>query len=100
MSASKLFNDMVEKEAASLPEVCQEITRKNVLARLHSYMDIALKSKTQKLQQASKRGDTNAIWQIISSIADKACCDYFGLDGKDRKAMSGRGNLTLSSKRL
>ena len=42
LSASKLFEEMVEKEFAAKPEVGEETTRKNVLDRLHMRMSIIL----------------------------------------------------------
>ena len=96
ISASKLFEDMVDKEFANNPEVGEQTTRNNILSRLHSRMDIALGHKIHKLRQADRKGDTDAIWQTISSIADKSFSDHFELEGKDRKAMTGRGKFTTA----
>ena len=63
-------------------------------------MDMALLSKADKLQKAVQKKDTTAIWRILSSVAEKAFADHNGLEGKDRKAMTGRGNFNQVKQKI
>lgn len=56
-------------------------------------MEYEFDIRKDRLEAAAARGDTTAIWRIISSTAEKTFSDFFWLLGKERKAMTGRGTF-------
>lgn len=92
-SAATLFEKAMEEEQVLKPDLTPHEVKQSLLGRLHGRMDMNIAYKRRNLQRASADGDTDALWKIISSIADMTFADFFSLTGLDRKAMTGRGTF-------
>ena len=99
-SASKLFEQRILEEHGKHSDQSVEQTRKQVLGQLHSAIDHEVAKRHDTLTQAAAKGDTTAIWRIISSAAEVAFSDFFQLQGKARSAMSGRGTFRKINHKL
>ena len=72
-SASAQFEKRMLEERAKNPEQSTEETRQRILGQLHSVMDYEMDIRYNKLKFAASKGDTTALWRIITSAAEKRC---------------------------
>ena len=75
-SAAAYFEKRIAEDLAKHPEQNPNDVRQMVLGQLHSVMEHEVSIRTGKLAAASGRGDTTAMWRIISSEAEKAFADF------------------------
>ena len=91
MSASNRVNQLLDKEHDKTVGDSKDEVRRSLLQQLQSIMYIGLRWKAAKMHKEMMNEDTTAFWRIRSPTLEQAFADLFGLEGKDRKAMSGRG---------